>query len=412
VYYFAPQKGFASDGGLWIARDRFVGGVDNTRVGLFNQGWGLALTAEGHVGVGTTSPANDDGFERVLDVASSQHSQLSVRTANIKGWVFAHENGFFGAPAGMGVGTRTEHPLSFATNGTTRMTIDSSGGIQIGPRTTVGLTTLNITADEQHLQLHRRTKRTTPPEVDKGSKVFLDLFQEGRQTPNVIWPNIRFTHLGNLSLRIEAQEGGFHLKHGDVNRDTFVDLHLKDLFADGAIYMRPIVAGSQATGGNNYWHLFSPKWADGTVVPISGAQSNIPLHFSDRRMKREVTVLSDTVDKLSRLNGVSFDWTEQGLEYLTADVESTVSAGPQATADENQAARSEVRRERMAALDRRNIGLIAQDVEQVFPELVFTDASGFKSVDYTKLTAVLVQAVKEQQTAIEQLRAQLTHPSH
>ena len=41
------------------------------------------------------------------------------------------------------------------------------------------------------------------------------------------------------------------------------------------------------------------------------------------------------------------------------------------------------------------MGFIAQDVEKVFPELVFTDSKGYKSMSYDKLTAVIVEAMKE-----------------
>ncbi|MHC4643013.1 MAG: tail fiber domain-containing protein, partial [Planctomycetota bacterium] len=50
------------------------------------------------------------------------------------------------------------------------------------------------------------------------------------------------------------------------------------------------------------------------------------------------------------------------------------------------------------------IGVIAQDVEKVFPELVSEPTSNYKSVDYTKLTAVLIEAVKELKTENEILR--------
>ena len=43
----------------------------------------------------------------------------------------------------------------------------------------------------------------------------------------------------------------------------------------------------------------------------------------------------------------------------------------------------------------RELGVIAQEVEQAFPEAVRTDADGYKSVDYMGLVAVLVEAVKE-----------------
>ena len=45
--------------------------------------------------------------------------------------------------------------------------------------------------------------------------------------------------------------------------------------------------------------------------------------------------------------------------------------------------------------DKREVGVIAQEVERVLPEVVSEDAEGYKSVDYTKLTPLLIEAVKE-----------------
>lgn len=53
------------------------------------------------------------------------------------------------------------------------------------------------------------------------------------------------------------------------------------------------------------------------------------------------------------------------------------------------------------------VGFLAQELEQVYPELVSTDRYGYKSVNYSQLTAVLTEALKEQQTQIEALQAQL-----
>ena len=44
------------------------------------------------------------------------------------------------------------------------------------------------------------------------------------------------------------------------------------------------------------------------------------------------------------------------------------------------------------------IGLIAQEVETVLPQIVSSPQDGYKSVDYTKLTAVLIEAIKELKT--------------
>lgn len=49
--------------------------------------------------------------------------------------------------------------------------------------------------------------------------------------------------------------------------------------------------------------------------------------------------------------------------------------------------------------------LSAQDLETVFPEMVYTDAEGYKTVDYSRLTPVLVEAVKAQQFQIDELKS-------
>ncbi|WP_431736401.1 tail fiber domain-containing protein [Cellulosispirillum alkaliphilum] len=51
------------------------------------------------------------------------------------------------------------------------------------------------------------------------------------------------------------------------------------------------------------------------------------------------------------------------------------------------------------------IGFIAQEVEKVLPELVHTNDEGYKSLSYDKLTAVLLEAIKEQQAIIEELKS-------
>jgi hypothetical protein len=55
----------------------------------------------------------------------------------------------------------------------------------------------------------------------------------------------------------------------------------------------------------------------------------------------------------------------------------------------------------------KNIGFIAQELEVLFPEVVKTDANGIKSVDYEKMTAVLVESTKEQQQQINELKAEV-----
>jgi len=89
----------------------------------------------------------------------------------------------------------------------------------------------------------------------------------------------------------------------------------------------------------------------------------------DARFKAKIKPLSKVLEKLEKINGISFEWNK-----LYASL-----------------GRSKGRRE---------IGLLAQDVEAVFPEVVHTwGEEGYKAVDYGRLTAVLLEAVKELQAA-------------
>ncbi len=86
--------------------------------------------------------------------------------------------------------------------------------------------------------------------------------------------------------------------------------------------------------------------------------------FSDIRKKEDVSIITDALNKTLNLQGVSFKWKDS---------------------------------------DKQSLGFIAQDVEKVLPEIVSADEQGYKSLDYSKITPVLVEAIKEQQKKIEEL---------
>ncbi|MFO7924001.1 MAG: tail fiber domain-containing protein [Bacteroidales bacterium] len=101
--------------------------------------------------------------------------------------------------------------------------------------------------------------------------------------------------------------------------------------------------------------------SDGTLTTAS----------SDIRMKENISTLSNSLDDVLKLRGVSFTWKDQ------------------------------------PALGKR-IGFIAQEVEPVLPELVFVnEEDGYLGVNYPEMTAVLVEAIKEQQQQIEDLTGHL-----
>jgi hypothetical protein len=92
------------------------------------------------------------------------------------------------------------------------------------------------------------------------------------------------------------------------------------------------------------------------------------LQTSDQRLKKNLTPLGSSLMNIARLNGYHYFWKDQNLDQTL------------------------------------QTGLIAQEVEQIFPELVKTDDSGFKSVNYTGLIPYLIESVKELKIENEKLK--------
>jgi hypothetical protein len=86
--------------------------------------------------------------------------------------------------------------------------------------------------------------------------------------------------------------------------------------------------------------------------------------LSDKRVKKNIKTINDALNTVSSMRGVNFDWKETSTP---------------------------------------SIGLIAQEVEKLLPELVHTGNNGEKSVNYGGVVGVLVEAIKELTTRIEKL---------
>ncbi len=108
----------------------------------------------------------------------------------------------------------------------------------------------------------------------------------------------------------------------------------------------------------------------GTAWVTSGSWSG-----SDKRWKTNINNLDGSLNKVMQLKSVSFYWKKDEYPEMNFN-------------------------------DDLQIGFIAQDVENIVPEIVTTTKNGFKGVDYAKLTPVLVEAIQEQQAQINDLKAQ------
>jgi len=127
-----------------------------------------------------------------------------------------------------------------------------------------------------------------------------------------------------------------------------------------AIYIAPW--GDVGIGTNTPQHpldVVGDIFASGMICANSGANC-----LSDMRLKTNIALLGNTLDKIEQIRGVSFDWNDEAASLgLSGETP--------------------------------RIGVIAQEVEAVFPEMVITMNNGYKAVDYSEFSAVLIEAIKE-----------------
>jgi hypothetical protein len=108
-------------------------------------------------------------------------------------------------------------------------------------------------------------------------------------------------------------------------------------------------------------------YTDGTVHATNYASK------SDLRQKQNINTYNNALNKILKLRGVSFNWksTKNNTD------------------------------------NKKHIGLIAQEVEKIIPELITEDEKGNKAITYSGMVPVMIEAMKEQQKIIKKLREEL-----
>lgn len=94
---------------------------------------------------------------------------------------------------------------------------------------------------------------------------------------------------------------------------------------------------------------------------------------SDKQLKNNIVVISDPIGKVQSINGVMFEWADDAPDHLKGV----------------------------------DYGVIAQEIEEVLPLAVTTRDTGHKAVKYEKIIPLLIEAVKDQQKQIDELKAKL-----
>jgi hypothetical protein len=207
----------------------------------------------------------------------------------------------------------------------------------------------------------------------------------------------------DLRYKYEASKHRIGFTDGNGNWMTWSEFGSNDLYVGGRVY---------AQGGLVFYWGPDRAWRgldnrSGGILGGSLAGTHNEGAPSDIRFKTALRPLRNALEKVMHLQGTVYRWGEPGLTYFTRDITNLFSAGPHATEEENQRLWAAKRQEIHDALAGEKIGLVAQEVEKIVPEVIVEDDEGYKHIQYQQLTALLVEAIKEQNELIRDLSAKV-----
>lgn len=171
---------------------------------------------------------------------------------------------------------------------------------------------------------------------------------------NIVDPAYSLDVDGRIGVRHNGNTAGVHFNNSKNEAGGFVGMKTDDQVG---FYL------------GNTWKF----WVDNAG---NGYINNAIVQTSDRRLKRDFSALSSSLKKITDLTGYHYYWKDN---------------------DRDQSIQT---------------GLIAQEVEALFPELVKTDEKGFKSLNYVGLIPHLIESIKELVKQNEQLKAENAVAGH
>jgi len=364
---------------------------------------GLFVSSSGNVGIGTTTPSTKlhieatsptRGIIGTIKNATQTGAQVHFVQDSVADWVI-------GQPANTDAFAfwNNRYPSS---DGTERMRIGSDGTKYLGVYNTSRLQ-INPTGENVYSYtnnyyiwgLFNDSNSLSIESAFAGNIIFRAQAQSTSSSPTTATERMRITSGGSLLM---AKDAAIGINTADGTDDGY--LALCGASGDGPtrgghIYLSgnersadpghvTISAGNVIgigsvitfrTAGTERMRLIGNgrlvigQTADGgylLYVNGSAAGTSGFANVSDRRLKKDIIPIENALHKIKQLNGISFNWDKTLRPDLNVD-------------------------------DKNHLGLIAQDVEEILPQVVTTseDEIQTKTITYSDIVPVLIEAIKE-----------------
>ena len=296
----------------------------------------------------------------------------------------------------------------FKTDGTEKARIDSDGNIGIGTDSpnakldvngavviapnTDGKQTFEFTTNATNdARLLMKSDTTVKVEIQANNNTYFNGGNVGigTTTPDALL-NIESSNVDTARIRLGCTKDGTWAVGNTIGS---LDFFSADTTAPGAVLRGSVSMKAEIASGADTGMAFATynntermriaangNVGIGTSAPaakldVAGdirATGDITAYYSsDERLKDNVTPISNPIEKLKSIGGYEFDWNSKSNH------------------------------------EGHDVGVIAQEIEAILPEIVVDRDNGYKAVRYEKIVALLIEAIKDQQGQIDELKSKL-----
>ena len=313
----------------------------------------MRIDSSGNVGIGTSSIASIGSNHYTLEIDGK--NATTAGALRLRSTDDSVDSGFWASNTATYVATISSHPLTFRTNNTERMRIDSSGNVGIG-----------TSSPSANLHVSGSGARKIDITDTGGANTRISTANNNSYVGSTT--NHPLLFITNDTERMRIDSSGFaHFNTGGSQAGAGV--------AGTSIRYTDILKSTSTTGGANQIVFYNPNGAVGSIRTTGSSTAYNT--SSDYRLKENVTDITDGIERVKQLNPSRFNFI--------ADADTTVD------------------------------GFLAHEAATVVPEAVggekdAVDADGnpeYQGIDQSKLVPLLTAALQEAITKIEDLEARV-----